>query len=548
VFATACSTVTGETPTDSSPGSSGADSTTSPSSRDCLNATAGTADVDTGSAASDALFLSGELFLCANDVVVVNQNDLNQVAAAAQLAAALGGPLFLDHPQVAAEVGRLKPQRLHLIGSVEVLAPIDSEVLKHEMNDAVEYAKGALGVTEEVGLPAIPDSSTVVETVHAIRDRDRVVLPQTSATSSTGPTTPIIDTGTVVRDLATPLDSDRIWVTDGADPVSTLLAAADGSSVGAGVIAVDPNDILGYPEVGDAISGHDSESIRFVGTSPDTDDWELQVLANAEQLPGGGFSILSEDPMRRYVAFYGFPGTDDLGALGEQDGEATIERMQPFLDAYEGDGAQTIPTFEIIVTVASAGAGSDGNYSYEWPIDAFDDLFETAEQHDAYIVLDLQPGRSDFLTQAKKYEELLLLPHVGLALDPEWRLGPDQVHLQQVGSVHSSEVNEVINWLADLTRDNGLPQKMLVLHMFKTSMIEDREILIDRPELQVVMQMDGDGTEAQKDVTWGKLRAGFEDAFWSWGWKNFFDEDEPGPPSPENTMAKEPSPVYVSYQ
>ena len=40
-----------------------------------------------------------------------------------------------------------------------------------------------------------------------------------------------------------------------------------------------------------------------------------------------------------------------------------------------------------------------------------------------YVVLDLQPGRTDFLTQAKRYEPLLALPHVGLALDPEWRLG-----------------------------------------------------------------------------------------------------------------------------
>ena len=39
-----------------------------------------------------------------------------------------------------------------------------------------------------------------------------------------------------------------------------------------------------------------------------------------------------------------------------------------------------------------------------------------------YVVLDLQPGRSNFLDQAKLYEPLLRLPHVGLALDPEWRL------------------------------------------------------------------------------------------------------------------------------
>ena len=120
--------------------------------------------------------------------------------------------------------------------------------------------------------------------------------------------------------------------------------------------------------------------------------------------------------------------------------------------------------------------------------------------------------------------------------------------MQQVGRVSAEEVNTVIQWLADLVRDNGLPQKMLILHQFRAVMIQDRELLEDRPELQVVIQMDGDGTEAQKDDTWLALQRGFEDAFWSWGWKNFFDEDEPGPPTPENTMAKLPTPVYVSYQ
>ena len=35
-------------------------------------------------------------------------------------------------------------------------------------------------------------------------------------------------------------------------------------------------------------------------------------------------------------------------------------------------------------------------------------------------------------------------PYVGLALDPEWRLAPDQVHLRQIGSVGIDEVNGVV--------------------------------------------------------------------------------------------------------
>jgi hypothetical protein len=76
-----------------------------------------------------------------------------------------------------------------------------------------------------------------------------------------------------------------------------------------------------------------------------------------------------------------------------------------------------------------------------------------------YVMLDLQPGRTDFLTQAQRYAELLAQPNVGLALDPEWRLKPDQVHLAQIGSVTADEINRTGAWLAAFTREHTLPRR-----------------------------------------------------------------------------------------
>ena len=122
-----CSLIVGETPTDSGGtrpdiGTSTSE-TTKPGIRECVRVTGGTTPVNTGTVAEDALFLSGELFICADDVVVVEDIDLNQVAAAAQLAAALGGPLLHPHPRLAAELGRLKPLRVHVLGDIEVNVP-----------------------------------------------------------------------------------------------------------------------------------------------------------------------------------------------------------------------------------------------------------------------------------------------------------------------------------------------------------------------------------------------------------------------------------------
>jgi hypothetical protein len=553
VLLAACSSFLGDTPVDSSPGpgsSSGETTTTElPASR-CIRFTGNhSTNIDTGSLATDALYLSGETFICADDVVVVGERDLNEIAAASQLAAALSGPLLFPEPRLAAELGRLKPKRVHLVGPVQVNVPDSAETVDHDVSSAVDLARETLDVSQEVSLPVQADASTVVETVLAIAGGDRVTVPQEAVPSSSTTIAPDpIDPVAIILGLATPTDASSLWMVDAASPATVLLASSVGRSIDASVLAVDGSDILGHPEVGTTIAGHSSETIRYIGKAPDASDWELSVLARGQQVPGGGYYVLPPDQPRRYLSYYGHPGTAALGVLGEQGPAETRAKMQDFMDAYAGDGAQVIATYEIIATVASASAGDDGDYSTEWPPDSFDEWIAFAADNDMYVVLDLQPGREDFLSQAKLYEDLLKLPFVGLALDPEWRLTDTQVHLQQTGTVDAVEINETLNWLADLVRDNGLPQKMFVLHQFKTSMITNRETIDSRPELQVVVQMDGDGTEAQKDATWSTLMAGASDAHWAWGWKNFFDEDEPGPPSPQSTISKVPTPVYVSYQ
>lgn len=554
----ACSFIVGETPTQTAatPMTTAATTTTTTTPattgttvRSCVHITGNGAPVSTGSVAGDALSLSGELFLCANDVVVVGESDLNEVAAAAQLAAALGGPLLHPHPQLAAELGRLKPMRVHLIGAVEVVTPPTAEVLRPNVTETVESARSALGVSEEVPLPAIPDASTVIATVAAITGRANVALPQTDpSVSTTAPAVPTVDPAALMAGLGQPTGSEKVWLIDAAQPVAILSAAATGRVAGASVVAYDPANILGHPEISPALVGRPPDAIRYVGTVPEASEWEIGVLSRGVQVPGGGFQVLPSGKPRRYVAFYGHFRTTGLGALGEQGPQATLDRMAPLLTEYAADGSQVIPTFEMIATVASATATEDNDYSFEWSPDGFAEWIAVAEANDAYVILDLQSGRDDFLTQAKQYEELLKLPFVGLALDPEWRLQNDQVHLEQVGQVQAAEVNTVVDWLADLVRDNGLPQKMLIVHQFQSRMIVDRETLKHRPELQMVIQMDGQGPIPTKNETYAVLTAGTEESHWRWGWKNFFDEDSPETATPAYTIDKDPVPVFVSYQ
>ncbi len=269
------------------------------------------------------------------------------------------------------------------------------------------------------------------------------------------------------------------------------------------------------------------------------------VAALVPVLPGGGQTLF---PGRRLVALYGHPGAPDLGVLGAQDLPAGIARAQKLAASYAPlSDVPVVPTFEIIATTASSEAGEDGDYSSESTVASLRPWVEQAAAAGMYVVLDLQPGRADFLSQARRYTDLLRLPGVGLALDAEWHLEPGQKPLQQIGGVDAADINAVTAWLAGLTATAHLPQKLLVLHQFQLSMIRhEPDLDTSHPEIQLLIHMDGNGSPALKDATWRSVTAAAPPGM-PFGWKNFYREDTPML-TPDQTLAHHPAPLMISYQ
>ena len=345
----------------------------------------------------------------------------------------------------------------------------------------------------------------------------------------------------------TSLATGAVWLADATRPDLAAPVTAIAASRSEEVLLADPANVLGDRELMRAIRQKFPATLFIAGGfDPITAEWQRAALLDAPELPGGGLTLF---PGRRLVALYGNPTTSALGVLGEQGPDEAVGRAREIAVGYDVDGTPILHAFEIIATVASAGATADGNYSEEMTLDILRPWIEVAASQGVYVILDLQPGRTDFLAQAKLYEEFLRLPYVGLALDPEWRLEPDQVHLRQIGSVEATEVNQVSEWLAGVVRDNNLPQKFFLLHQFRLDMIEDRELVQTHPELATVIQMDGQGPLHTKYETWNALIPGTEGSGIHWGWKNFYDEDTPrGGATPAEVLALDPVPVYVSYQ
>lgn len=497
-------------------------------------------------AAQEALFET-------SPVVVLASEDESVRAASA--AVALGVPVVVDGPGTAEQLEQLGAEVALAIGPVadpgiDVVVPTDDAHL------AELLGVGSDAVTVD------PDEAAVrIATLDPAEPQ--LLVPEGSqpgAAEDDGTSDSTSDDAAATDSPPLASDRDTLPTTSVPEPLAAVTVLSTGGSrdlaalgtaraAGAHLLVGPHTDPRATSESVQALASAEATTLIGLGEEfGEADDlaWKARTAATGVELPGGGQLVL---PGKTYVALYGTPVTSSLGVLGEQPVEETITRAEEHAGWYEPlTDEPVVPTHEIIVTVASEGPGPKGNYSNELPIEQIEPLVDLAEEHGHYVVLDLQPGQTDFVTQAELYEELLVRPHVGLALDPEWRLGPGERHMVQIGHVDVEEVNEVVHWLADLTREHDLPQKVLVLHMFQTRMIPDVDAVDQsREEVAVLIHADGQGPQPDKQATWRALHD-YAPSVEHWGWKNFYDEDAPVL-SAEETMAQvDPLPDFISYQ
>ncbi len=261
----------------------------------------------------------------------------------------------------------------------------------------------------------------------------------------------------------------------------------------------------------------------------------------APQLPQGGRRIF---PKYRVVAYYGTAGTDVLGVLGSKPPGKIVERLRRVAAKYEAPQRQAQIAFELIVTIADPMPGPDGDYSHHIDRSDVRRYVEVARRNDALVVLDIQPGRGDFLPAVKHWEEFLKQPHVGVALDSEWHMAPGQVPAQTVGQTRAEEINEVSAYLSKIVERHNLPNKLFLLHTFREDMLLNEEKIKQRPGLAMVQHLDGFGDQKLKISKYRKLQ---EPEQFHMGFKLFYDEDT-NLFTPKEVLDLDPPPDYISYQ
>ena len=263
----------------------------------------------------------------------------------------------------------------------------------------------------------------------------------------------------------------------------------------------------------------------------------------APRLPRGGTTIF---PRHRVVGFYGAPQSDRLGVLGIGSPGRAAARLARVARRYATKGRPVLPAFELISTIAAEAPGDDGLHRLHQSPATIDRYLRAARRAKALLLLDVQPGRGDFLSEARRLERWLRQPDVGLALDPEWRVGPAEIPGQVIGSVTSTEVNQIADGLAATVARLDLPEKLFVIHQFTDEMITSKELLEPKDGLATVLNVDGFGDPPSKISKYDQLGPARGSGFES-GFKLFYSEDL-DLMSPGEVLDLKPSPDLIVYE
>ena len=278
-------------------------------------------------------------------------------------------------------------------------------------------------------------------------------------------------------------------------------------------------------------------------------------------------SILARDSIHQLpstnemiVAYYGRPGVKALGVLGQHSLENIIPIIKAKAAKYAKVSTNTnvIPGFDIIYGLAAADPGRRGDYILPLSSKILMKYIEAAKKHHFAVFIDVQLGKMTPLQAIKPLLKYLKHDNVHLAIDPEFEvhsldLRPGKI----VGHVTGTQINQVQSAMSKYMKSHGIKKKkILLVHMFRHSMVTDQHLVKGYDDIDLIMNLDGHGPARLKIDIYNNLYTKNVAAKIAGGFKLFFDEDKPKLMTPRQVLGVEAvngvkiksTPKFINYQ
>ncbi len=276
-------------------------------------------------------------------------------------------------------------------------------------------------------------------------------------------------------------------------------------------------------------------------------------------------------PDNRIVAIYGIVGGVDFNGPA-----STLDMLSSFLPQLQQLGQQyatldpTHPVklaLDLVVNVIQP-CSAFPKYCASWTdTGTMQAYIDFCKQHNLLLFFDLQLGTqpvkdavmNNMATYLEKY------PFVELALDTEFHFPNTPAGYADaagypccLGWMNASEINWAEGELAQISLQNHLPRKVLLVHQWNPAVLPDKDKIQTNPNVSLVLQSDGFGAYSNKlgdyqvFVQQDLLEYGGYKLFFSYSdGGSAYDFDDNGDrqvQTPQQILQIFPQPLFVSYQ
>lgn len=257
-------------------------------------------------------------------------------------------------------------------------------------------------------------------------------------------------------------------------------------------------------------------------------------------------------PFKRIVAYYGNLYSKRMGVLGEYPPKEMWKRLNGEVKAWQEADPETpvLPAIHYIAVVAQSDSMRDGRYCLRMPDNQIDSVLTIANMGKAIVFLDIQVGQSNVRYELPLLNKYLKMPQVHLSIDPEFSMKEGHIPGRKIGTMNAGDINFCTEYLAQLVREHHLSPKILIVHRFTQGMVRNYKNIVLRPEVQIVMNMDGWGEPTLKRSSYTDYI--YREPVQFTGFKLFYKNDLRKPPhrllTPPELMQLKPQPIYIQYQ
>ncbi|HEY4108275.1 hypothetical protein [Puia sp.] len=263
-------------------------------------------------------------------------------------------------------------------------------------------------------------------------------------------------------------------------------------------------------------------------------------------------------PFNRIIAYYGNLYSKRMGVLGEYPPDEMLRMLKGEVKKWQAadPSIPVIPALHYIAVTAQGSGGKDGKYRARMPFKQIDSILHMAARINALVFLDVQVGFSNVESEIPLLEKYLSMPNVHLGIDAEFAMKPGMRVGKNVGTFDASDVNWCTEYLTKLVKAHNLPPKVFIVHRWTQKMITNYKQIRLRPDVQIVMDMDGWGPQQLKMDTYKNYEWAQPVQFT--GFKLFYKNDiktlakvkyaATTLMTPKQVLALKPSPIYIQYQ